>query len=140
MADAEPLSRDVLIAAMSKGMKPRDQWRIVDRPDLRIVSDELWARVQARRTAIRRTLPPGRTLMRGRHAALYSRHLLSGFMRCGLCDGPVVVVTGGHGSPRYGCRRSWREGAHVCANRLTVRATVADAHLLAALKDADDAS
>ena len=28
MADAEPLSRDVLIAAMSKGMKPRDQWRI----------------------------------------------------------------------------------------------------------------
>lgn len=28
MADAEPLSQDDLISAMSKGMKPRDQWRI----------------------------------------------------------------------------------------------------------------
>ncbi|GAA0617367.1 glutamate--cysteine ligase [Brevundimonas kwangchunensis] len=28
MADYEPLTRDQLIGAMSKGMKPRDQWRI----------------------------------------------------------------------------------------------------------------
>ena len=28
MADAEPLSQDDLVSALSKGMKPRDQWRI----------------------------------------------------------------------------------------------------------------
>ena len=28
MADAEPLTREDLIGAMSKGSKPKDQWRI----------------------------------------------------------------------------------------------------------------
>jgi glutamate--cysteine ligase len=28
MADHEPLSRDALLGAMSKGAKPKDQWRI----------------------------------------------------------------------------------------------------------------
>src|SRR6478735_5030622 len=78
--------------------------------------------------------PTGRTLMRGRHAAPHSRHLFSGFMKCGRCGGAVVAVAGGHGSSRYGCQQSWRNGVEACANRLTVRAKVADAHLLAGLK------
>jgi DNA invertase Pin-like site-specific DNA recombinase len=115
---------------------PRDQWRTQDRPELRIVSEDLWQRVQARRLAVRGTLPTSasRTLMRGRHAALYSPHLLSGFMKCATCGGAVVVVTGGYGSPRYGCVRSWRNGRDACVNRLTIRAKVADAYLLAGLK------
>ena len=61
---------------------PRAHWRTLDRPDLRIVEDDLWSRVQARRIALRGVLPEtGRTLMRGRNAALYSRHLFSGFMK-----------------------------------------------------------
>jgi hypothetical protein len=60
---------------------PRDHWRIQDHPELRIVSDDLWARVEARRIAVRAVLPAGRTLMRGRHAALFSPHLLSGFVQ-----------------------------------------------------------
>jgi hypothetical protein len=55
-------------------------------------------------------------------------------MKCGTCGGAVVVVTGGYGSPRYGCFRSWRNGVDACSNRLTIRAKVADAHLLAGLK------
>jgi site-specific DNA recombinase len=115
---------------------PREQWRTLDRPDLRIVSADLWNRVQARRGAVRQALPAGadRTLMRGRDAALYSRHLFSGFMKCGTCGGAVVTVTGGYGSPRYGCLRSWRNGRDACSNRLTVRAKVADAQLLAGLR------
>lgn len=115
---------------------PREQWRTVERPELRIVPEELWIRVEARRMAVRRTLSAdtGRTLMRGRNAALYSRHLFSGFMKCGTCGGAVVIVTGGYGSPRYGCLRSWRNGSDVCANRLTIRAKVADAYLLDGLK------
>jgi DNA invertase Pin-like site-specific DNA recombinase len=113
----------------------RDQWRMQDRPELRIISDDLWSAVAERRADVRRTLPTGpRTLMRGRNAALYSPHLFSGFMRCATCGGAVVVVTGGYGSPRYGCLQSWRNGLAVCENRVTVRAKVADAHLLAGLK------
>lgn len=115
---------------------PRSQWRTQERPELRIVSDELWQQVQERRASVRRTLPDrtGRTLMRGRDAALYSRHLFSGFMTCATCRGAIVVVTGGHGSPRYGCLRSWRNGVDACPNRLTIRAKAADAHLLAGLQ------
>lgn len=115
---------------------PRDQWRIQERPELRIVSEDLWSLVQARRASIRSTLPTrtGSTLMRGRDAALYSRHLFSGFMTCGTCGGAVVVVTGGHGSSRYGCLRSWRNGTDLCSNRLTVRAKVVDGMLLGRLR------
>lgn len=72
--------------------------------------------------------------MRGRNAALYSPLLFSGFMKCATCGDAVVTVTGGAGSPRYGCVRSWRNGIAVCSNRLTVRAKIADAHLLAGLR------
>ena len=40
----------------------------------------------------------------------------------------------GHGSPRYGCRQSWRNGLTTCGNRLTVRAKVVDPLLLSALQ------
>lgn len=115
---------------------PRDQWRTVEQPELRIVSDELWTRVAARRASVRGTLPSmsGRTLMRGKNAALYSPYAFSGFMKCGTCGGAVVIVTGGHGSARYGCLRSWRNGTDVCSNRMTIRAKIADAYLLASLK------
>lgn len=115
---------------------PREQWRIQERPELRIVADDLWQRVQDRREIVGRLLPTDRRhgLMRGKHAALYSRHLFSGFMKCGTCGGAVVVVTGGYGSPRYGCLRSWRNGTTTCTNRLTIRAKVADAHLLAGVR------
>ena len=41
---------------------------------------------------------------------------------------------GGAGSPRYGCGISHRNGLTACSNRLTIRAKVADAHLLAGLQ------
>lgn len=130
-ADRRPGTREYVARAM-----PRESWRIQQRPELRIVSDDLWARVQARRSTVRAALPDQtrHTLMRGRDAALYSPHLFSGFMTCGVCGRSVAVVTGGKGSPRYGCRRSWADGVGVCTNRLTSRAKVVDAHLLAALQ------
>ena len=115
---------------------PRDQWHIQERPDLRIVSEDQWSRVQARLAEVRQAygLKTGATLVRGKNAALYSRHLFSGFLRCGLCNGAMTVVSGGAGSPRYGCLRSWKNGTDVCSNRLTIRAKVADPALLAGLR------
>lgn len=114
----------------------RDQWHVREEPDLRIVSDELWDRVQSRRASVRQQLPTstGRTLMRGRNAAMYSRHLFSGFMTCEVCGGAIASVSGGKGSPRYGCLRAWRNGVAFCTNRLTVRAKVTDAYLLERLR------
>jgi hypothetical protein len=115
---------------------PREQWHIQDRPELRIVSDAGWQQVQERHAYIRGTLPEstGRRLARGKNAALHSPHLLSGFAKCALCGGAIVVVTGGHGSSRYGCLRSWRNGVAACPNRLTVRAKIADPRVLDGLQ------
>jgi DNA invertase Pin-like site-specific DNA recombinase len=115
---------------------PRDQWHVQERPELRIVSDELWQQCRQRAAEVRQAfdLKPGQSLVRGRNAALHSRHLFSGFMRCGICGGAITSVSGGGGSPRYGCSRSWRDGSDVCRNRLTVRAKVADPALLAGLR------
>ena len=43
-------------------------------------------------------------------------------------------VSGGYGSPRYGCQRHSKNGASACGNRLTIRAKVADAVLLEGLQ------
>jgi len=115
---------------------PRDQWHVQERPELRIVSDALWTRVQARISDVRTAygLKPGESLVKGRNAALYSRHLFSGFLRCGVCRGAITVVSGGYGSPRYGCPRSWKNGRDLCSNRLTIRAKVADEALVSGLR------
>jgi hypothetical protein len=60
--------------------------------------------------------------------------LFSGFMRCGVCGGAITVVTGGYGTPRYGCQRASKSGTAACTNRLTIRAKVADAALLEGLQ------
>ena len=72
-------------------------------------------------------------LARGRNP-LYSPYLFSGFMRCGTCGGAVCTVSGGQGSPRYGCSNASRNGLTACTNRLTVRAKVVDPMLLAGLQ------
>lgn len=116
---------------------PRAQWRVNEQPHLRIVSEALWAQVEARRAAIRAVLPAaGVRLMRGRHAALYSRYLFAGHLRCATCGRAMTIVAGGHGSPRYGCPTSWRAGETECQNRLTIRARVADPRLLECLQAA----
>src|SRR5262249_51887370 len=73
---------------------PESEWIVVDRPDLRIVSDELW---NAARTRIKNT---GALYLRrksGRlsskpESGLESQYLLSGFLRCGLCRGNMIAV------------------------------------------------
>src|SRR3989442_9418794 len=71
---------------------PMDDWTRTEVPALRIVSDELWSRVQARRKAAREaqekayTGKPDPGLVNGR--------LLSGIARCPRCGGPMGVCKG----------------------------------------------
>ena len=115
---------------------PREEWHIHERPELRIISDDIWARVQARRVEVREAfkLAPGRTLVAGKNAAVYSRHLFSGFLRCGVCTRAVSIVSGGYGSPRYGCTAAKATGGALCTNTLTIRAKVLEPALLAGLR------
>ena len=116
--------------------QPRELWHVADRPDLRIIDDDLWERAQARRTTVKRSLQitSGSNLARGK-TGLYSTHLMVGLSRCGICGRAFTVTSSGHGSPRYGCPNSWANGTTACDNRLTIRAKVADPVILERLQD-----
>lgn len=115
--------------------QPREKWQIIERPELRVVSDELWDRVQTRRAAVKKTLRigPKGGLARGR-SGLYSQYLLVGLGRCATCGKGFTIVGSGHGNPRYGCPNSWHNGRDACNNRLTIMARVADPVVLQSLQ------
>jgi site-specific DNA recombinase len=115
--------------------KPRSEWLVEERPELRIVSDDLWSRAQETRAEVRKTVAPKRNLARGKDARFHSEHLFTGFAKCHSCGGAMTSVSGGTGSPRLGCRRSWGEGRSACPNRLTIRMKVAEPQILQRLQD-----
>ena len=49
---------------------PRSEWKVEERPELRIISDELWARTQKTRAEVREAVAPKRNLARGKDVSL----------------------------------------------------------------------
>ena len=115
--------------------RPRSEWKVIERPELRIVSPELWTRTQATRKEVRELVASKSSLGRGKSGKHHSKHLFSGFARCGVCGGAISAVSGGKGSPRFGCSRSWMNGRSTCPNRLTIRIKVVDPQILAKLQE-----
>ena len=95
---------------------PEDEWVIVEVPELRIVSDNLWEAVQARREAVSRRTSRG---------GAPPRYLLSGLLVCGAC-GSAYSIVGGSG--RYGCQGHYDRG--ICDNTLLVRRDALEAQIV----------
>ena len=92
---------------------PPDEWIRRPVPELRIVDNELWARVQRRRAEL------GGARVRERRP----KRLLSALMTCAAC-GETMILTGG----RYACRaRQERRG---CSNGRTISACKLEIRLL----------
>lgn len=116
---------------------PREEWKISPAEHLRIVSEDLWGKVEARLVAIRKTFRPGsRAGLCGR--AFSQRYLLSGFLKCGSCGSNLVLV-GGSGKrsegaryrAKYGCPL---HGRGVCVNRLLLGREALEREVLAGLE------
>ena len=86
--------------------KPRSEWIFKDMPQLRIISDELWDRVKARQDSL--------TVTTGNWSKARPKSIVSGLMRCGVCDSPFVK----HNQTRYACTR---KGKCACTHRLSIR-------------------
>jgi site-specific DNA recombinase len=118
------------------------EWQVAERPDLRIIDDALWERVQRRRQTLTHALSshrqPGRSLLRGRCGAIHGRGLFSGFLRCGECGRAVSIVSQHRYRGRvyryYGCASYAKNGHAVCTNRVTTRAEDAEQALLAGVQ------
>jgi site-specific DNA recombinase len=112
--------------------RPRSEWQTSERPDLRIVNDALWQAVQVRQAKMQH--------LYGGHPGLLNRsassgNLLTGFIKCGLCGGNLVIVTGRkRRHAMYGCPQHWYRGA--CANGLRIRQTELESGLLHELQTA----
>ena len=128
------VDRDPSTGRKIQRRRPPSEWRVVERPELRIISDALWERTQATKKAVRDAVAPKGTLARGRSGKHHSKHLFTGFAKCSVCGGAMSSVSGGKGSPRFGCRRSWNDGTSSCTNRLTIRIKVAEPQILAKLQ------
>ncbi len=104
-------------------LRPESEWVRVQREDLRIVSDEVWAAAQTQRRRMHLGITKGtkpRALVRRDHE---SQYLLTGFVRCATCGGSVGVVSRSHGRKRayfYGCTVNWKRGASICPNDLVL--------------------
>jgi site-specific DNA recombinase len=99
--------------------RPASDWVTLDRPDLRIVSDELWQRVQRRLTGVRDEydrLNARRPYRRDQDSA----YLLTGFARCALCGAGLHVRGRRRADGRrvclYACTSRYHKGPAACAH------------------------
>ncbi len=65
--------------------RPESEWVKVEFPELRIISDQLWAETKARFRA-------KQTMGRRTATGPLPRYLLTGFSRCSKCGGPIQVI------------------------------------------------
>lgn len=104
---------------------PPSDWIVHERPDLAIIDEITWARVQSRLNERSELFRPGRG---GR-----ATYLLSGLLRCALCGGAFVI--GAHRPVRYGCSTHRHAGVVACSNKLLVSSDVAETKILEAVKN-----
>ncbi|HXY23559.1 MAG TPA: recombinase family protein [Candidatus Acidoferrum sp.] len=114
-------------------MRDESEWIRLERPELAIVSAELWDAVQARLNHF------GKKPSEGRRRGLLSRaltspYLFSGLLKCAECGGNLIIGTGGgtHVHKKYVCANYFNRGT--CGNDLYIRRDVLEERLLARLQ------
>jgi DNA invertase Pin-like site-specific DNA recombinase len=130
-------SRFVKVPGTNKRVRrarPESEWRIVPHPELQIVSDEVWTRVQDRQKRLMAMYSGAKKGLLPR--SVTSPYLLSGILKCGLCRGNLIIVTGyssyGH-YPQYGCSQHFNRGA--CTNSVLIRRDWLEKRLLEELQN-----
>ncbi|NCT85457.1 MAG: recombinase family protein [Comamonadaceae bacterium] len=104
--------------------RPKEEWQVREAPELRIVSAELWLRVQDR---ARRG--PARGTRTGKGAI--PRTLFAGVLRCHACGAAFTAIN----SKRYGCSAHRDRGAAVCGSSVTLARDMLDKRLLAEVRE-----
>jgi DNA invertase Pin-like site-specific DNA recombinase len=107
---------------------PEDRWIVEPVPDLRIVDDALWCRVQERLKGIRASdrVSKARKTKFWEHRR--ARHLLTGLLHCSTCGSPLTSV----GKDYLACGKARRTG--VCDNQRGIRRLKIEEAVLQCLK------
>jgi site-specific DNA recombinase len=100
-------------------------------PELAIVSEDLWNKVQSRFKLVcgdRRGLGKPGLLPR----SLTSPYLFSGLLKCGMCGSNLIIASGGGKKPKYVCSGYFNRG--ICTNKLYIRHDELEERLLGKLQ------
>lgn len=103
--------------------RPASEWITRQDESLRIVSLDLWERVQSRVTGHTRGISGGK--------GASPKTLFGGLITCGTCKGPIIAVN----RERYGCGQRKDRGPAVCSNSRTALRHVLDARLITAVRE-----
>jgi site-specific DNA recombinase len=132
-----------VLRAGSRLREKQETHLLIERPDLRILNDNLWERVQKRLRGTRESyLAATRGELHGRPSPeRTSRYLLSGLMRCDDCGGAMVTTSASVGSgstrrrePHYLCSYRHNRGSTVCDNTRRARLDEVDERVLTAIE------
>lgn len=104
-------------------LRPPEEWKQADVPELRIVPQDLWDRPQARRRRRRFTA-------NGRTGGIRPRFLLSGLLECGECGSHYIIQRHRANVRHYGCARHYDRGPTVCPNGKLVRQKIVEQKIL----------
>ena len=128
-------SRDPETGKTTRKQRPRSQWIVQDREDLRIIPQDLWDEVQKRREENREDRkvhqPNTHEKIFGSYDRIDNRRLLSGVMACPKCFGTITLVSGRRDG-YYGCLASYRKGD--CNWRVLIRRNRVESAVLDYLK------
>ena len=97
-------------------LNPESEWKVVEVPHLRIISDELWQAVKARQASLDAlrdaSQKDGKGTLSGNRATRRPTYLLSGLVRCGKCGGSMNIA--GSQPKRYFCANAREKGKCIC--------------------------
>ncbi len=122
----------------SQEYRHQSEWLERDAADLRIIPDDLWKAVQARRQDARHIyLRHSNGRLWGKPPnGIESQYLLTGFVVCGLCGAALGIRGARHGRrPAYKCLAYETKGPKACANRWPAPMKETDAAVLSLLAD-----
>src|SRR5258706_40505 len=117
---------------------PESEWVRSEIPEQRIISDELWQRVEARRETVKRIYADANRPKGPMHStAMNSAYLFSGILKCSECGASFTILSGkgrNKSTQTYGCPQNWNRGETVCGNAVRIRRDELEATLLAGLQ------
>jgi DNA invertase Pin-like site-specific DNA recombinase len=125
--------RDPDTGGETRRARPVNDHLIVQVPELRIVSQGLWERAQAVRTgraAIK--FGPAGVVMR-RSGVTHGKHILSGLLKCAVCNGPMIVNKLSLGKRYAMCSDAFQKG--LCSHRRSYVMDKIRDRVFAGLKD-----
>ena len=126
---------DPMTGKKKKVTRPEKEIIPIFREDLAIIDKEIWEQAQKRWAELKGTWPVSKKrkgfYQQKSYVHTSPTHLLSGLMKCNICGGAIVLVSG-KGSGYYGCYNARRK---TCQNTLAIPRNKIETAIISELKE-----